>query len=134
MYGYVCMYYFLWWNEFIIRPCTEMNLVFDIILKYYLKICLVCRVLWRVKYKTFPLLSISLSPNLFYFSIALVYLLCIINNWRIIKKNNDTNGLDCGVLSLCRLFLNQLETCVNVRPVLFASALFSSGVGYLFLK
>lgn len=34
-----------------------------------------------------------------------------------------------GVRSRCRRFLNQLLTCVNVKPVLFASKRFSSGVG-----
>jgi hypothetical protein len=43
----------------------------------------------------------------------------------------DAHPLRPGVLSRCRLFLNQLETWVRVRPVLFASALFSSGFGYL---
>lgn len=37
----------------------------------------------------------------------------------------------CGVRSLCRRFLNQFDTCVNVSPVFLASNFFSSGVGYL---
>lgn len=37
----------------------------------------------------------------------------------------------CGLRSLCRRFLNQLETCVSVSPVFLANIFFSSGVGYL---
>lgn len=35
-----------------------------------------------------------------------------------------------AALSLCRLFLNQLLTCVVVSPVASASSLFSRGDGY----
>ena len=35
-----------------------------------------------------------------------------------------------GVRSLCRRFLNQLETWVIVSPVFLAKVFFSSGVGY----
>lgn len=41
-------------------------------------------------------------------------------------------GNGTPVLSRCRRFLNQFETCVNVSPVFLASNFFSSGVGYLF--
>ena len=49
------------------------------------------------------------------------------------EKEDWTYGLVCGVRSLCRRFLNQLATCVKVRPVSFARFFFSSESGYLVL-
>ena len=51
------------------------------------------------------------------------------------SKNEKSNFLrtyprQFGVRSLCRRFLNQLETWVIVSPVFLAKVFFSSGVGY----
>lgn len=66
------------------------------------------------------------------FTCCLLFFFCSFKNIKLHRQcNGYTHKRLCGVRSLCRRFLNQFDTCVNVSPVFFANNFFSSGVGYL---
>lgn len=54
------------------------------------------------------------------------------NNYRTLLSNKcfTNRSVDSDARSRCRRFLNQLETCVVVKPVTSASSRFSLGDGY----